>query len=458
MLRAWQKECINTAFQKYSLGHRHFLAQATPGAGKTTMAGYLAKRLIDANMIDLIICFSPSVNVANGFRATFSNLLNCRFDGRMGSLGTSLTYQSTSFIDDSFWPILAKYRVLAVFDEIHHCAGLDITESNSWGERIIVNIQDSVTYTLAMTGTPWRSDELPITLASYSSPEGRIICNYQYSLKQAVQDNVCRRPKLVLIDYESLHYLNGPDSQSYSSLQLLMENKGLNYSDVLQNTDALTHILQSAVNKLNTLRVSNQSAGGLVVASSISHAKQIQQILIKELKQNCVLVSYQDPIAHKTIEVFKQNDTPWIVSIGMISEGTDIPRLQVCCHLSNIRTELYFRQVLGRILRITDAIDQEAWLYTFAEENMVRFCEEIEQDIPDSCLYLKQKENKLNVPDLIPVESEERIVSATQTNLGTITCSNPTNDSQERLNSPVHHELQLDQLRKRVIEVFSNIA
>lgn len=458
MLRAWQNECINTAFQKYSLGHRHFLAQATPGAGKTTMAGYLAKRLIDADMIDLIICFSPSVNVANGFTATFANLLNCRFDGRMGSLGTSLTYQSTAFIDESFWQLLAKYRVLAVFDEIHHCAGLDITDSNSWGERIIVNTQNSVTYTLAMTGTPWRSDELPITLASYSSPEGRIVCDYQYSLKQAVQEGVCRRPKLVLIDYENLHYSNGPDSQSYSSLQLLMENKGLSYSDVLQNTDALTHILQSAVNKLNTLRVSNQSAGGLVVASSISHAKEIQQILKTKLKQNCVLVSYQDPIAHKTIEAFKQNDIPWIVSIGMISEGTDIPRLQVCCHLSNIRTELYFRQVLGRILRITDAANQEAWLYTFAEENMIRFCEEIEQDIPDSCLYLKPKEDKLNAPDLIQVECEERIVSATQTNLGTIAWSNPANLSREIPDSTTHNELLLGQFRQRVIEAFLNIT
>ena len=35
----------------------------------------------------------------------------------------------------------------------------------------------------------------------------------------------------------------------------------------------------------------------------------------------------------------------------MISEGTDIPRLRVCCHLSRIRTELRYRQVLGRILR-----------------------------------------------------------------------------------------------------------
>ena len=73
------------------------------------------------------------------------------------------------------------------------------------------------------------------------------------------------------------------------------------------------------------------------------------------------------------------------VSVGMISEGTDIPRLQVCCHLSAVKTELYFRQVLGRILRVNTVQNQEAWMYTFAEENLVRFAERIEQDVPDSC-------------------------------------------------------------------------
>ncbi len=76
----------------------------------------------------------------------------------------------------------------------------------------------------------------------------------------------------------------------------------------------------------------------------------------------------------------------------MISEGTDIPRLQVCCHMSSVKTELYFRQVLGRILRINDSLNQEAWLYTFAEESLIGFAERIEQDIPESCQFIKSNE------------------------------------------------------------------
>ncbi|MFA0233502.1 diguanylate cyclase, partial [Vibrio sp. 10N.261.45.A7] len=78
----------------------------------------------------------------------------------------------------------------------------------------------------------------------------------------------------------------------------------------------------------------------------------------------------------------------WIVSVGMISEGTDIPRLQVCCHMSSVKTELYFRQVLGRILRVNNVKNKQAWLFTFAEQNLIEFSERIEQDIPECCLYV----------------------------------------------------------------------
>ncbi|BDU42220.1 hypothetical protein TUMSATVNIG3_10180 [Vibrio nigripulchritudo] len=73
----------------------------------------------------------------------------------------------------------------------------------------------------------------------------------------------------------------------------------------------------------------------------------------------------------------------------MISEGTDIPRLQVCCHISAVKTELYFRQVLGRILRVNESPNQQAWLYTFAEQNLIEYAERIEHDIPETCLFAK---------------------------------------------------------------------
>lgn len=119
----------------------------------------------------------------------------------------------------------------------------------------------------------------------------------------------------------------------------------------------------------------------------------ILKVLTQELGQSAVLVSYKVPGAHQIIDTFRSSGTQWIVSVGMISEGTDIPRLQVCCHLSNIKTELYFRQVLGRILRVNDAPNQEAWLYTFAEHKLTEYAKQIEKDIPDSYLLVNGGRN-----------------------------------------------------------------
>jgi hypothetical protein len=122
----------------------------------------------------------------------------------------------------------------------------------------------------------------------------------------------------------------------------------------------------------------------------------ILKVLTQELGQSAVLVSYKVPDAHQIIDSFRDSGIQWIVRVGMISEGTDIPRLQVCCHLSNIKTELYFRQVLGRILRVNNALNQEAWLYTFAEHKLTEYAKQIEKDIPDSYLLVNSGCNDVN--------------------------------------------------------------
>ena len=39
----------------------------------------------------------------------------------------------------------------------------------------------------------------------------------------------------------------------------------------------------------------------------------------------------------------------------MVSEGVDIPRLRVGVYATTARTELFFRQVIGRFIRVTPA-------------------------------------------------------------------------------------------------------
>jgi superfamily II DNA or RNA helicase len=393
MLREWQKVCVIQVLEKYSSGQHHFLCQATPGAGKTIMAAELAHRLLDRNEIDLVLCFSPTLSVAENIKDTLARKLNSSFDGGLGSVGGSYTYQSLKYLSESFWQAIRRHRVLAIFDEIHHCSADLDGKANVWGEQVVSKIQSRVKYTLALTGTPWRSDSVPIAMASYTNPEGKIICDYQYSLSQAIKDNVCRSPKLVLVDNDNLTVTERGETKSFTSIFELIKQSSTSYQQVIHNRQALEYLLSLGCQKLSEIRKINPEAGGLIVAASVKHAQYIQKLLIEELSQSAVLVTYQHDFPLQIIDEFRRNACQWIVSVGMISEGTDIPRLQVCCHLSSVKTELYFRQVLGRVLRVNRFKNQEAWLFTFAEQNLIGFAERIEQDIPDTCQFIKSSEN-----------------------------------------------------------------
>ncbi|HFQ5226008.1 TPA: DEAD/DEAH box helicase [Vibrio vulnificus] len=387
MLRQWQAECSEKAVQKYKSKQVHFFCQATPGAGKTVLAATIASRLLQDDMIDLVLCFSPSLTVSDGIKRTFSQKLNCTFNGGLGSIGQSLTYQSIQYLNDEFWLTLRNHRVFVVFDEIHHCSGTELENANVWGQQILTRIQSLATYTLAMSGTPWRSDSLPIVMGEYSDPEGQLFVDYQYTLKQAIEDKVCRSPKIVLVDNEHLSVTNDDKIESFPSILEMIKQTKTSYQSVIHNREAMEYLLGIGCKKLAEIRTQSPNAGGLIVASSVQHARTIMGILTQKYAQTVSIVTYRhnEPLAE--IEHYRQSNTQWIVSVGMISEGTDIPRLQVCCHMSAIKTELYFRQVLGRILRMNDAINQQAWLFTFAEQSLIDFSERIEQDIPESCMF-----------------------------------------------------------------------
>ncbi|GLS89082.1 diguanylate cyclase [Psychromonas marina] len=384
MLRIWQKECLSIVKEHYSESHRHFLCLATPGAGKTVLAAEVAAYLFETNQIDFVLCFSPSTEVASGIKRAFSRRLNCNFDGVIGSIGCSYTYQNMRFFNDDYWKLLKNNRVLVVFDEIHHCAGSSIDDANVWGQDIVKNIQEQASYTLALTGTPWRSDLLPIALATYSDPDKKIQCDYTYSLQQAVNDGVCRNPKIVLIDNEEISVtVNKQETKIYNSLQQLLKDPSISYQDLIKNEVVINYIVAQGVNKLAELRQDNSEAAGLIVAASVEHAEQIITMLTENFQQSATIVTYKEAHASDKINHFRFSHTQWIVSVGMVSEGTDIPRLQVCCHLSRVKTELYFRQVLGRILRVNDSLNQEAWLFTLAEEKLSIFANRIDQELPD---------------------------------------------------------------------------
>ncbi|MFT5760620.1 MAG: superfamily II DNA or RNA helicase [Alteromonadaceae bacterium] len=398
-LRQWQVSCIDKALKQYLNGNSHFLALATPGAGKTLMASELADQLLKNNLIDLIICFSPSSIVSQDFSQSLQLRINERFDGLLGAKGHSLTYQSLQHLDDAFWQLFHRYRVFVIFDEIHHCAGSNIGNANAWGEQIILNIQDKAKYTLALTGTPWRSDAAPIVLSNYMHPSNKISCDYVYGLAKAIQDNVCRIPQIIAVDNNNISVVDEDETKTFTSFKCLLSQSIIPYQEIIENEKVIKYVISSAQKKLSSIRTKNSDAAGLIVAYSVEHAKQISTLMKACFNEDAVVVTYRENEPTSIIQQFRHAKTKWIISVGMISEGTNIPRLQVCCHLTNIKTEMHFRQILGRILRMTGSKNQEAVMYMPAEPKLLEYAYRVKQDVPFEADVVKFEKMVAEVED-----------------------------------------------------------
>lgn len=393
-LRHWQSECVTLAtntFTNTNSPHlkKHFLALATPGAGKTFMAATLAHDLYELGLIDLVLCFSPSSIVSSDFSDTLSIKFNCAFDGKLGSLGDSFTYQKLSTLDAHTWQLFERFKVFVIFDEIHHCAGSSSHDANAWGAPIIEIIKEKAIYSLALTGTPWRSDALPIALSEYCE-DNQIKCDYTYGLKQAIMDDVCRFPNVIAIDNDKIVVSSEEDDKStYTSFSALLNEKAISYSQVVANETVIEQVLYRAVAKLKELRQHNSHAGGLIVASSISHAESIQRVMRNSFSKTATIVTTNEIKPADKIKAFRENDHEWLISVGMVSEGTNIPRLQVCCNLTNVTTEMYFRQIFGRILRKTSSPNNNAFMFMPAEPKLISYAQRMVEDIPSELRSVK---------------------------------------------------------------------
>lgn len=380
-LRNWQREAIEAALEKFEASYSHFLCLATPGAGKTVMASALANILIKTGKVDLVLCFSPSTVVANDFKVELEAITGRRFCGGLGASGSSLTYQSMRYLDTQFWTLLETFNVFVILDEIHHCAGDDTQNANAWGEQVLMNIQGKARYTMALTGTPWRSDAIPIALANYVSKDNRLLVDYRYDLTQAIKDGVCRSPHITLLDNELINVIENKNKRSFTSIAEFLFKSGLSYFEIITHNEIIREILKHGIIQLNKERRISPDAGGLIVAASVSHAGQIQ-LLLAELGESSEVVTYQEDDPESLIRQFKRSCQKWIISIGMISEGTNIPRLRVCCYLSLVTTELYFRQVLGRVLRSQYTPVETGYLIVPAHPRLLEYSNRIAEEVP----------------------------------------------------------------------------
>ena len=139
------------------------------------------------------------------------------------------------------------------------------------------------------------------------------------------------------------------------------------------STSARDLITQAHI-KLMEVRETDPTAGGLVVCENQKAAEEFARVLAEVTGEEPELVisdhpTNKDDDPNEKIARFRKSDQKWIVTVKMVSEGVDIKRLRVLAYLSNVLSELFLSQVVGRVTRWRDdlgAADQTAYAFIMA--------------------------------------------------------------------------------------------
>ena len=354
-LRVWQRRALSSYLVKRPV---NFLAVATPGAGKTTFALRVAAELLADRTIAAVTVVTPTEHLKNQWAlaaAAHGIPLDPTFRNADGSTardfrGAVVTYAQVAAAPALHRARTSNRRTLVVLDEVHHAG-----DAMSWGDAVREAFEPAVRR-LALTGTPFRSDENPIPFVRYETePDGalRSAADHSYGYGEALRDGVVR-PVIFLA------YSGEARWRTRAGLELsarlgepgTSEHVSRAWRTALDPAgDWMPAVLTAANQRLTQVRASMPDAGGLVIASDQTSARAYARRLGEITGVPPALVLSDDRGSTARIAEFGASDARWMVAVRMVSEGVDVPRLAVGVYATSASTPLYFAQAIGRFVR-----------------------------------------------------------------------------------------------------------
>jgi superfamily II DNA or RNA helicase len=187
--------------------------------------------------------------------------------------------------------------------------------------------------------------------------DGVSSADYAYGYTEALVDGVCRPVTFHTYDGDMEWVSEGRRRRADFTVALPAAEAARRLRTALDpDGDWVGHVLSDAHRELVDLRAgSHHDAGGLVIAADKEHAERLADRLARIAGERPDVVTSDAPDASARIARFAAGTGTWLVSVLMVSEGVDVPRLRVGVYATSARTELFFRQVVGRFIRRTPA-------------------------------------------------------------------------------------------------------
>lgn len=396
-LRVWQEACL-----KKFLAHRgrDFLVSACPGAGKTRLAGAVIAEMMRTGRASNLVIVVPTKSLRSDWGRVLLDYYGVAVDANVASgkqfrvsmggkkvRGCVVTYAGLKSISDRIRKLVTS-NTLVVFDEPHHMA-----DEASWGDTV-ASVFDLAGKRLLLTGTPFRTDGVPIPYVTYDQ-DGYSVPDFDMSYGQALE----ALPRIVRpVFFERMDgEVSWLDAQSLDVVTVRMSDRVPHHIARKRNRKAvqcaesnlwILDLFRRANDRISQCRAEGDTnAGGLAVCYTQESARKIVEMLTDGVSglgldaNDVVLVTSDDSDdATADIKQFRDGNQRWIVAVHMVSEGVDIPRLRVGAFLTTVRTNLYFMQVVGRFIRWRSDLkcDQTAYIFIPNDPEIIAFVEALE--------------------------------------------------------------------------------
>ncbi len=355
-LRGWQRRAL---VRYLSSRPKDFLLVATPGAGKTTFALRIAAELLSDGTAEQVTVVVPTEHLKTQWAAAAAGagialdpkFTNSRAHTSDDYHGVVVTYAQVANHPARHRVRTENRRTVVIFDEIHHGG-----DAKSWGEGIREAFGDA-SRRLALTGTPFRSDDSAIPFVDYVPDEQglpRSRADHTYGYSEALADGVVR-PVVFLAYSGEARWRTGAGAECAARLgePLTAEHTARAWRTALDPAGQwMPAVITAADTRLSQKREGGMpDAGGMVIASDQAAARAYAGLLTRITGEAPTLVLSDDPGSSDRIAAFAAGTSRWLVAVRMVSEGVDVPRLAVGVYATSAATPLFFAQAVGRFVR-----------------------------------------------------------------------------------------------------------
>jgi superfamily II DNA or RNA helicase len=379
-LRQWQQRAID---EYLASAKQDFLLEATPGAGKTVTATTIARRLLDDRTIERVVVVVPSDSLREQWCDATAGMLDLRplddeIVSKPGYHGVVVSYQQLAHrtAADLLRRDAGRHKTFAIADEPHHAG-----DGRAYADGLTQALEPCIRR-LLITGTPWRRDNRRIPYVTYG-PDDLVTVDYHYRYAAAVNDRICRPVIFHAHNGEARWVDCGKMVEAHVCDDMDEEQTGAALDTLYQpDYSWIPAILRKAAAALDDVRAEVGDLGGIVWAESRWHARAYAALLLQITGEEPEVILGDDAEAKTKIDRFRRSRQRWLVCVKMVSEGVDIPRLAVGVFAAKSLTPLFFRQSVGRLVRVRPDEDLlNAQLFIPAVPQLVRHAYEIEQEL-----------------------------------------------------------------------------